>query len=240
MKKLALVFAATAMLALTACNGSGQTDAPREPVELEPLIEEDVEGEEERSLAFLDQAMPMQEPGALTYFAAGVAPECPTLRVHDRDGRRLDLTPGQLDYVTIVVFCMSDPNSLAALQHVNELVHTYRRFGVRAIAIVGRTRGAERAPEFLESAGVRMPVYWDDTRWSALRRMAGRADSSTPTAVPAIFLVDRRGRMRFYRPGFRYTIQVPDLDRHQEGQLVESAPRGRRVVDYLERILREG
>jgi len=225
--------------ALAACGGSGGSG----PVELSPISEPAATAEEDEpgGLAFIDRAMPVEEQKELTYFAAAIAPQCPELRLTNQDGRKTELDPAQPNFVTILLFWTTkDPNSLGAVQHVNELVHRYRRFGVRGITIVGQTAGAANARRFLDSRGVSLPVYRDDTSWSALRKLANRADAQTPTAVPAIFLVDRRGRLRLYRPGFRFTVQIPDVTRPQQSHLIESAPPGKRLMDYLERILREG
>jgi peroxiredoxin len=241
MRRFALAILAVILPILAGCSGSGGSG----PVELEPLSEPAAQGQQEEEepggLSFIDRTVPVEAQEGLTYFAAATAPECPRVPVADQGGEKLRLDPAQAGFVTIVLFWgTNDPNSLGALQHVSELVHQYRRFRVRGVTIVGRTPGSDQAREFLDSRGVSMPVYWDDTSWSALRRMANTADAETPTAVPAIFILDRAGRVRLYRPGFRFTVQIEDVTRPGDSRLIESAPPGKRVVNYLERILREG
>lgn len=241
MRRFTVAILVVVLPVLTACNGSGGS----ERIELDPLPEPTAQSQQEEEepggLSFIDRAVPVEEQEGLTYFAAATAPECPRVPVADQDGEKLRLDPAQPGFVTIVLFWgTNDPNSLGALQHVSELMHQYRRFRVRGVTFVGRTPGSAQARGFLDSRGVSMPVYWDDTSWSALRRMANTADAQTPTAVPAIFILDRAGRVRLYRPGFRFTVQIEDVTRPGDSRLIESAPPGKRVVNYLERILREG
>ncbi len=86
---------------------------------------------------------------------------------------------------------------------------------------------------------IRMPLYFDDLKQKALRELAGEAGASNKSAFPATFIVDQRLRLRFYRPGFRYSM----VGMEEQGQMVfhfhEDAPENQTIEHYVTQILGE-
>jgi hypothetical protein len=141
--------------------------------------------------------------------------------------------------------------STAAAKHVRDLVNKYGRMGVRGLGIVERTfvpAGKDRklvptgtyklAPAFLQAKEVQYPNYYDD--FSALKRMCKAAGLEYKRAeLPFIFIVDGRQTVRFGQWGFGYI--AGRLSQHDvtDEHIVDNAPGGRRIEDYLVRILKE-
>jgi peroxiredoxin len=187
----------------------------------------------------LSEAAPVEESANTRYYAASDAPRCPEIDVMTVTDQEVELEPGTRRFarpgcVTLVVFWNTDTRQGQALaRYTSELVWKYRRWQVRGVGIVEKTPGAGRAPAFADQHGLRFPLYYDDL--SALEEMSDTADAPQETAVPSIFIVDRKGRLRFYRGGFRFA--ATRVERREVIQ--ESAPAGRAIEDYLKRILSE-
>jgi hypothetical protein len=64
------------------------------------------------------------------------------------------------------------------------------------------------------------------------------AGADLPEALPALFIVDGQGRIRFYRRGFRFTLQSAERGR-QRWKLVEAAAPGKSLDDILKRLIQE-
>lgn len=187
----------------------------------------------------LARATPLERARNTTFFAAEGAPRCPAIEV-TADGREVELSPGeggfaQTGTVTLVVFWTADRGAgQAAIVHARELVRKYRRWRVGGVSIVPRGPTAAASQQFAEQLGLGFPFYLDDL--SALKRLSKAADAQLRTAVPSVFIIDRRQRLRFYRGGFHYALTLGD----ETGQTVlESAPPGDAIEDYLKAILAE-
>ncbi len=172
------------------------------------------------------------------------APETPQIRVTTREGREQTIQPGKAGFVTLLVaWSVETPEGQAAMQHASDLARHYGRVRVRAVGLVQRTRGADYAPVFAAQQRIAAPLYYDDLSQNALRKLAKAIGAREPAAVPAILIVDRRLRLRYYQPGFNFA-RVAKMHEENTGApqsivIRESAPAGRSVEDYLRRILQE-
>ncbi|KPK61975.1 MAG: hypothetical protein AMK73_07100 [Planctomycetes bacterium SM23_32] len=235
-----------AVVAAGACAACGSPDQP-ERIALRPVLPPEaapLPAGPEGPWRALVEATPVREPEASRYFTAQKAPACPAIEVATALGSDMELKPGSRGFaepgcVTLVVFWTVDTRQgKAAARHVSDLVHKYSQWRVRAVGIVERTARAEAAESFARQQGLAFSLYYDDL--SALEDMADRADAEEERAVPAIFIIDRRMRLRFYRAGFRFAAGAFDERRPGEEIIWESAPRGHSVEDYLRTILSEG
>lgn len=176
------------------------------------------------------------------FFSASEAPTCPKIKVTTDQGKEIILGPGKRGfaepgYVTLVVFWQVEhPHSLAAARHVSELVRKYAQWKVRGLGIVEKTPQAQLSQTYAMEARLAFGLYYDDL--SALKEMSSEADAKVTTAVPSIFIVDRKMKLRFYRAGFRFNMggitgaPIP-------ATIIESAPPKQTIEDYLRTILRE-
>jgi hypothetical protein len=222
-------------IAAGCAGGDAETVALRNDTELPPAVQR------REALEFLSEFTPFEERTGTRFYRAEEAPRCPQVRVETSEGQETRLDIARTGYVTLVLFWRPEEmNSQLALRHFSDLVHRYRRFRVRGMTIVARTRGAKQAPELARSMGVDLPLHYDDLSLSALREMAGAANAEEATAMPAGFIVDGRGRLRFYRPGFSFNIITTGQPPDARQVLTENAVPGKALEDYLKRILREG
>jgi len=187
----------------------------------------------------ISEGVPLDQATQTEFFAPERAPTCPVIKVENAQGNRQAVAPGRAGYVTIVVFWSVDTScGRVAARHVSDLVRRYRRWQVRGLAIVEKTQPAAAVSSFLTQHGVLLPVYYDDL--SAVEEMSEEADAEHETAIPSFFIVDRQMRIRFYRAGFRYTVGAVGVRRPGTEMVIESAPPGESVEDYLRVILEEG
>lgn len=188
----------------------------------------------------LDNLMALRRGAESKLIAAQRADECPMIKLTTLQGKEIDLQPGRAGYVTLVVFWMMDsPKAQACVQHISDLAGKYSSVGVRAVGVVQVTRFAEDAPDFAGRHRLRMPLYYDNRKQSALRELADEVGAEEERAVPAIFIIDRRLKLRFYRPGFRYAKQAVVVNGRWQGMITEDAAEGESIEDYLQQILKE-
>ncbi len=182
----------------------------------------------------------MRKPIGNDFVAADDAEQCPMIHVTTPDGKEQDMQPGRAGYVTIVVvWSMDTVPGRTALLVVNDLVQRYARFSVRGVGIVEPTEHAAEAVQAAASQKIRMALYFDDLKQKALRALAGAAGASNRTGFPAIFIIDRRLRLRFYRLGFRFSrASVMDNGRRVD-QWNEDVPKDETIEHYLAQILAE-
>jgi hypothetical protein len=248
MKRLASVLAMGLVAAAVGCT---------EPEMTEPIILRD-SGPEPRRLDMpasgegvdeVYQASPVPVPEGTRFFNAGSSKECPQIKVTTFQGETVELQPGTAGYVTLVVFwSMEWPAAKAVARHVSDLQRKYAEFGVRAVGLTFNTPSVNLADQFAGAQGIRYPFYLDDVGMSGLRRLAGKVGADEKKAMPAVFIVDRRLRLRFYRPGFAFTISekgpregetAPKSEDPRRKDVLESVPEGQMIEDYLKIILGE-
>ena len=197
----------------------------------------------------LDKQAPVPVPEGTRVFSAGNSKECPVIKVRSFQGETLKLQPGKAGYVTLVVFwSMEWPAAKAVARYVSDLQRRYAQFGVRAVGILLNTPNVKLAHQFARWQQIRYPFYLDDL--SALKKMAGKVGADDKRAMPAVFIVDRRLRLRFYRPGFAFTILEEGRKDDRKGTrervdprkktVEEAVPDGQRIEDYLKMLLDEG
>jgi len=230
-----------AVLALLGCAGppEGSTIPVRElPPIVAPPPPETAVTEEPNPLADLNT---LRKSAENKLIAAEQASECPMVDLRTLQGQQTELQLGRAGYVTLVVFwAMDTPQSQACVKHISDLVGRYSQFGVRAVGVVEPTRYAEDAPDFAARHELAMPLYYDSLRQTALRKLAGEVGAKQERAVPAVFIIDRRLKLRFYRPGFRHfrrSALMPD----GTGVIVigEDVPEDQTIEHFLKQILKE-
>ena len=189
---------------------------------------------------FSDEAV----PGRTLFVAADEAKKCPTIEVSTTaQGRSVKLVPGTQGYaepgtVTIVVFWSMDAlPAVRAAQHVSDLVRKYGGLTVRGVGIVEKTPSAPRAEAFARWQGLALRLLYDDL--SALKKMSRQMDVEIKTALPSIFIIDRGGRLRFHRGGFRFWAELKQSEKSRYEIINESAAEGQKIEDYLRLILAE-
>jgi hypothetical protein len=175
------------------------------------------------------------------FFSAAEAPNCPEISVTTVQGKEISLGPGKRGFaepgcVTLIVFWDEErAHGPVAARHVSDLVHKYAKWRVRGVGIVEKTAHADRSLTY--ASGLAFDLYYDDL--SALKEMSSEAGAEVTTAVPSIFIVDRKMRLRFYRAGFRFNMGGIRKDPRTQ-TVMESAPAKQTIEDYLKTILNEG
>lgn len=198
-----------AVLGLLLAGGCGGGGAPATvPLQdLPPVPAAQAPTETQQGQGGIEALGDLRKPLQDEFLPADKADQCPMVSVTTPDGRSEELQPGRAGFVTIVVvWSMDTRQGKAAVLHVNELANKYAHLGVRAVSVVEPTEMAASAVDFAGAMQLRMPLYFDDLKQHALRKLAGGASASDRSAFPAIFVIDRRLRLRFYRPGFRYSM----------------------------------
>jgi hypothetical protein len=169
---------------------------------------------------------------------------CPEVEVSTLQGKEIVLRAGDRGYVamgevTILVFwSMNELTAGAAFIHAADLASRYGELGVRAIGFVEKAPGYQGAGQFADTRGIRMPLYYDDLE--ALEELADAAGSDAEREFPAIFIVDRHLRLRFYRRKFDLGWTTKVENGRCMVEVSDTAPEGQKVDDYLRRILQEG
>jgi hypothetical protein len=137
---------------------------------------------------------------------AGTAPTVELRPIVTLDDRPRRVPLARRNEVTIVVFAdMYFKNSAYALRKVNELVKKYDNvYPVNAVGIIMPTGRRANPANWKTQRKIIYPFYHDDTDMTALKRMAKAAGIEAPENFPATFIVDRHGRIRYYRHGFGY------------------------------------
>jgi peroxiredoxin len=190
-------------------------------------------------MEMVDRGSPVATVEGTKVIAADSAELCPKVTVTTLEGRRTEVQLSRAGYVTLVVFwSMEWADARAVARHTSDLEKQYREWRVRAVGVLLKTPRADTALEFMKAAGIQYPLYVDDL--TALKEMADAADADTPEAMPAVFIVDRRQRVRFYRPGFAFMMGGTNRQDPLALTVLESAPQGKRIEDYLKAILQEG
>ena len=183
--------------------------------------------------------------GRTIFLSAEEARQCPTIRLATSLGTKaIEVKPGARGYaeegtITIVVFWSLDVvQSAVAVRHVSDLVRKYGRLGVRGLGVIEKTKNAAAAAWFAEKKALSLTIAYDDA--TALKKMRRQIDAKVATALPSIFIIDRQGRLRFFRSTFPSWIQqIKDDDGTLREKVVDSMPKPERVEDYLNLILAE-
>ena len=192
----------------------------------------------------LASAVPVDESERTKYHSASEARKCPSLALTTVMGNETKLRPGQSGFaepgtVTLVVFWgMEFAEGRAAARHVSDLVRKYRELGVRGLGVVERTRQAPASESFAAQYGLAFPIYYDMLEaLKAMRKAAGAEDELGK--LVAVFIVDRKMRVRFYRGEFPFSDVTGGILQPGERELKESAAEGRAIENYLGAILNE-
>ena len=180
------------------------------------------------------------------FIPVGKAKNCPQLTVSAFTGEKGKIDPGRKGSITLVVFWSMDFTfTRAAVRHVGDLVQKYADQGVRAIGIVENTKVAKSAPGFVRDEGMDYSAYCYLDDFSALRAMGKAARESGVEEVPCFFMIDRSQRVRFFKRGFSFVAASVTAPGESEGSLqqgeevIENAPPGERIEDYLQKLLSE-
>ncbi|MHC5034652.1 MAG: redoxin domain-containing protein [Planctomycetota bacterium] len=216
-----------------------------ETVHVRPMPPELPPAEPAASDAILRTLGPTSLASDTKFFAQAEAVPCPGLNVSSFSGAEVKLEPGARGFaesgnVTLIVFwSMDDPAAKAAARHVSDLTRKYAQWRVRGVGIIEKTAAAAAGHSFAMHQGITFPLYYDDL--SAVQKMSKLVGAESRAAIPAMFIVDRQLRVRFYRPGFQFvsTIAGPDARLPGAETVEESAPQGETIEDNLRRILSE-
>jgi hypothetical protein len=139
--------------------------------------------------------------------------------------------------------------STAMARHVRDLIRKHGHLEVRAIGIVEKTYGRDRrgrkrpadnyrlAPLYASARQLRYAMHYDN--FTALETMAKAAGSGSKGDLPALFILDRRGRVRVAKLGFAYAVHRSTVISGELERVVDNAPPGQRIEDYLIRLLEE-
>jgi hypothetical protein len=235
-----------AVAGLAGCGSSGQTEPIRLAPPPTPSVVAPAPALTQDPWQDLSETTQVKEPPNTRYFDAAKAPACPEIEVRTAQGKEIALAPGQRGfvqpgYVTIVLFWNGEVRSArVAARHVNELIQTYAQWRVQAVSIVEKLGPKDASQAFAGQYGLTFPIYYEDNA-AALQDMSGKVGANPKSVIPSIFIVDRQMRLRFFRGGFRFTVggSVGVDGQPDEEKVMESAPPGRTVEDYLKTILSE-
>lgn len=176
------------------------------------------------------------------YIEPNDAKEAPALQVSTLSGAPRTIRPGRPDSVTIVLFWSIDASlTKAALRHVDYLVKRYGVYGLRGVAIAEKTAGYREIPEFLREARINLPVYLD--QFTALKTLGKSAGIKVNREIPSFFMIGPDMKTRFFKRGFSYTSATRGSFTSSAIAVIENAPPGERIEDYVRRLLtplREG
>jgi len=190
---------------------------------------------EEKAPGFED--LKVQSRAETVFLAPERAKECPKLEVATAENESTTIQPAKEGSVTLVVFwTVAVPMGRAAARYASQVRRRYGPQGVRVYGIAEKTAGGYKGvQEFLRSQGIAYPVYYDD--FHALKEMSDAM--GTRVAVPSIFIIDRARRVRFFRAGFSFFARTSVYPRARYEFVFENAPKGDRIRDYVETILKE-
>jgi hypothetical protein len=131
---------------------------------------------------------------------------------------------------------MERANGLVAARYVSNLVRKYAQWKVRGLGIVEKTPHADLSQAYAAKESLALGLYYDDL--SALKRMSSKAGAEVKTAVPSIFIIDRKMRLRFYRAGFRFTMGGVRGQPETE-TILESVEKKQTIEEHLRTVLQE-
>jgi hypothetical protein len=188
------------------------------------------------------------EPSSTRFIAAEDAEPCPKVRLMDSSGQWAVFRPDQRGYVEsgyvtmIVAWSPKHRAGWAAACYVSDCVKEFADNRVRAIGIIEAKPEPELVDATREIAVAQQlaldRIHYDDS--GALEELREAVDSDGPWPIAAVFIVDRGMRVRFYRGEFRFALdQMNSLSSAAEN-IRETVPEGKRIRDYLFRILEEG
>ena len=114
---------------------------------------------------------------------------------------------------------------------------------MRAIGIVEENVSVAAVDRLQREQGLQFRIYYDlYDALDRLRSAIGATDEDRPVA--AVLIIDRNLRLRFYRSQFNLVAGMVGGNnvRYRPGmeEVGESAPPGKRIEDYLVKILKEG
>jgi hypothetical protein len=221
------------------CTGAGQS-ATVSTRALPPAPTPKAAADAQNGSSTMEAMAALRKPLQNEFIPADKAAQCPLVRLTSPEGKQEDVQPGRLSFVTIVVVWTMDTRpGKAAVLHVNDLLRRYANVGVRAVGIVEMTAGAKDATAFADAMQIAMPFYYDDLKQSALHTLAGEVGSSVSGAVPSIFIIDRHLKLRFYRPGFHYSMTGAVVGGRTVYHFAEDAPEDQTIEYYVKELLQE-
>lgn len=167
------------------------------------------------------------------------APECPEVKLWSVYDEAQMVQLGRQGVVTLVVFWSAETSdSLAAAKLAWQLDRRYGGLLMRTIGVAEKTAAYRLVPGFLEAQRIGYQIYYD-VKFNALKKLGSAVRSRGEPALPSVFLVDREGRLRFYRRGLAYTIRGRVRGMAHLEEVLESQPEGNRIEDYLVKLLEE-
>jgi hypothetical protein len=196
---------------------------------------------------------PTPLPGTF-YFAAKDAPACPRLLLSSRFSGVVPAPQFDLQrHVTIIFLAGTvSPVDQALFPYGRDLLKRkeYRRPDNRgsiypelqAKAIIERTERAEKIGLFFRLHHIKYPYYYDGNERESHKALA-KAVGADSGVWPVTCILDRKGRIRFYRTGFRSNIITHSAragyePKTRDAEVTERAPVGHRISDYLDYILK--
>ena len=240
MRTFLTMISAALIFCLVGCSSPGPTHVPTgEAPPLEEPAEAPAAPEQQQEDMFqrLEQAARTVAP---TFLGPEEAPQCPKVEVRRPGGGEAEVQPGKLGFITLIpVWSVDTPRGQALVQHASDLVRRYARLRVRSFGIVAKTANQELAPVFMGQQRIGMETYYDDADMSALRTLADAVGAEQESALPALFIVDRQLRLRFYRPGFQFVKRGMRREGRPIVRIEEDAPEDEKIASHLIRLLRE-
>ncbi len=238
-KWLRLTALACAFLLLAGCRGTGTEIIVGPPPE---ELQEEEDGEDEPviadpwdALAMDDFSNPRLQP---VFFDADEAEKAPALTVKDKEGRTRELDLAGYDEIVFLVFWSMDSyDTRAAIIHADALAYRYGGFGVKGLSVVCNPQTYHHASDFLQTNHALLDNYYDD--FSALHNMADASGKDLHKELPCFFLIDSDGLIRFAKLGFSSSQVRDGLPGAGRVRVIENAPRGERIEDFLHRLLDE-
>lgn len=172
---------------------------------------------------------------------------CRSLRGAPLDGDWRTIVPARPREITIVIFAgMHDASNKFALRKVNELVRKYRNntFPVAALGIIVPTIGVQNALAFRDYHKITYDFYEDSHKLEGLREMAKAAGVDTPAVgeLPAVFIVNARQKVRYFRSGFKATAlaAVKEEGVRPDAKIIENVPEDATLESGLRVVMHDG
>jgi len=204
--------------------------------------------------AYTGRGVPAKHQPGTFYFAPEDAPKCPPLVLTRRftGGAATEVFDFQGKVTIIFLAGTTARGDQSLFCYGRDLLarKEYRRPDSRrslypelqAKAIIERTFGADKVAVFFRYQRIKYPFYYDDLDCDAQKTLANIVGAKE-RVWPVTCIVDRKGRIRFYRTGFKSnSISVsPRPGYNPKGRdavIQERVPDGHRIRDYLEYILK--
>jgi hypothetical protein len=243
----AVLFCVLAALA-PGCRNSGQPERiPIRPGDMDEIVIEPVAPAPADDWDQTTGAATLSEAASTVFVPESEAKVCPSFDLYRADNSEFEVEPGEPgivepQYVTILVFWkMERLRSRMLARYVSDLAQKYRQWRVRAVGIVEENVSVAATDQFQQLQGLAFRIYYDlYGALGDLRDAIGAEDGDRPVA--AVFIIDRKMRLRFYRSEFNLVAGMVGTGPYRPGmeQVGESAPPGKSVEDYLVKILKEG